>query len=217
MVVVGLLSMGLDRLRALQKERAGGTQCLRQRPDPNRAELPMPTIAQLRRRAAPADRPPQLPVLRRGQPGDLRPRVRPAPRRAASRSRRTTPSWSRPTARRSASAAQPIEGFAHRRAPRADAVDRQHLQRRRAARVRQAASASCWAGETVTLRRRTEDRRRGHVADLRERPVHRRRDPRRRRARRRRHAQPQDHPRACRCGCTPTSRRRCSRCAARCT
>ena len=60
---------------------------------------------QARRRIAPANRPPQPPLLRRGQAGNLRPRVRPAARRAASDRSRSTPSWSRPTAPRSASAA----------------------------------------------------------------------------------------------------------------
>ena len=56
------------------------------------------------------------------------------------------------------------------------------------------------------IRRRAEDRRRGHFADLRRRPVHRRRHARRRRARRRRDAQPARPSASCRCGCGPTSR-----------
>ena len=57
---------------------------------------------------------------------------------AASCSKRRIPSSSRPTAPRSASAAQPVEDLDAGAASRADAVDRQHLQPRRAAQVRRA-------------------------------------------------------------------------------
>ena len=72
-------------------------------------------------------------------------------------------------------------------------------------------------GEAVDLRRRTEDRRRRLLADLRERPIDRRRHARRRRARRRRDSQHPHDQRGAAAICIPTTRRRCSRSAARST
>ena len=78
--------------------------------------------------------PAQLTLLRRGQAGDQRPRVRPADGAADGARGRSTPSWSRPTAR--PSGRRPAAGRVRdRRARRADALDRQHVLLRRGPRV----------------------------------------------------------------------------------
>ena len=67
------------------------------------------------------------------------------------------------------------------------------------------------------VRDRAEDRRARDQPHLRERRLRARRDARRRRGRRGRHRQPAHDPRRSRCGCSATTCRRSSRCAARCT
>ena len=83
---------------------------------------------------------------------------------------------------------QPVEGLAAGRASRADALDRQHLQPRRAAEVRRADGQAA-AGRGDRVGRRAEDRRRGRLADLRRRPAGARRHARQRPRGRRHHAQ----------------------------
>ena len=73
---------------------------------------------------------PQPPLLCRCAAGDLRPRFRRAARGTQAARSRASGAGDCPTARRSASAAQPIEGFRTGAPSRADAVDRQHLQSR---------------------------------------------------------------------------------------
>ena len=93
-------------------------------------------------------------------------------------------------------------GLRHRRAPAADAQPRQRLRRRRAARLRRARAQGPGArGDRPSLRRRAEDRRPQHRADLRGRPAGARRHARRRRARRRRHAERPHRSARFRCRC----------------
>ena len=136
------------------------------------------------------------PLLRRGQAGDLRPRIRPPARRAetarggpprAGHARQPDAARRRParsTAFTTVTHREPMLSIDNTY----NADDLREFDKR----VRKLLGK----GEPVTLRRRAEDRRRGHLADLRGRRVHPRRHPRRRRARRRRDAQPQDDPRS---------------------
>ena len=64
---------------------------------------------------------------------------------------------------------QPVEGLAAGRAPRADALDRQHLQPRRAAASTAERTAKLLRRRADRVGRRAEDRRRGRLAGLRRR------------------------------------------------
>ena len=208
------LSMGLDRWRRYATNDAQRADDARRRHDRSparrsrsgRRDRPQRSVnhramadrRQTHRRAAPANPAPQPPLLRRGQARDLRPRVRPALDELQAARSASTPSWSRPTAPRSASAASPIEGFrtvTHREPMLSidntyNADELREFDRRVRKLLRRRAGH---------LRRRAEDRRRGHLA----RPTRTasftvgatRGDGEQRR---RRHAQPQHHPRACR-------------------
>jgi hypothetical protein len=140
-----------------------------------------------RRGAARRHRPPRLPLPCAGQPRDRRRGVRRAPARAA-RSRGAVPRAGdrrQPDPARGRQAEPPVRA---RAPPCTDAVPGQRLLARRAGRLGRARRAR--RRRSRALRVRAQDRRHRGLADLRQRGLHRGRDPRRRRHRRGHHAEP---------------------------
>ena len=163
---------------------------------------------------------PRPPLLRPRRPGDRRRRLRRAARRAARRSRREHPELRH--ARLADAARRRRAGLARwRRSATCSRCSRSPTRAARRScapgsqRMRNHLAREGIEDPEFELRRRAEDRRPGDLARLPRRRARARRDARQRRDRRGRHAQPA-HDRA-RSRCASTTRRRCSRCAARST